>query len=232
MRPRLLDLFCGAGGCAWGYRMAGFEVVGVDINPQPNYPFEFHQADAITYLSWLLTPLGADALEGFDAIHASPPCQMYSRALKHMASPQPMLIDAVRERMEASGLPWAIENVDGAPLPTQSTLDDRHGVELCGTMFGLPVYRHRLFECSFPVEPPSGCSHRTPAMNPHNQAGRDRIYEQVGRADPEIPWREAMGVGWMGKHEGREAVPPAFTAYVGRFLAAEVRRLAAQEVAA
>jgi DNA (cytosine-5)-methyltransferase 1 len=219
--PRLLDLFCGAGGCAWGYRMAGFEIVGVDIESQ-NYPFEFHQADAVGF-----------PVEGFDAVHASPPCQMYSRAMKHLSAPQPMLIDAIREKLIASGLPWVIENVEGAPLPTQSTLDGRHGVELCGSMFGLPIFRHRLFEASFPIEPPAGCGHKTLAMNPHNEPGRQRIYETYGRGQhPEAPWREAMGVGWMERYEAREAVPPAFTAHIGRYLAAEVRRVSVLQEAA
>ena len=218
---KILDLFCGAGGAGMGYRLAGFDVIGVDINPQPNYPFEFHQADAMSI-----------SLAGFDAIHASPPCQMYSRALKHLSAPQPMLIDAVRDRLAEADVPWVIENVDGAPLPAQSTLDGRHGAELCGSMFGLPIFRHRLFEASFPVEAPGGCNHTALAMNPHNQAGRDRIYAQAGRDDPEKAWREAMGVGWMGRYEAREAVPPAFTAHIGRYLAAEVRRNARQETAA
>jgi DNA (cytosine-5)-methyltransferase 1 len=227
---RLLDLFCGAGGCAWGYRMAGFEIVGVDIEPQPNYPFEFWQADALKVLPGLAARTGE--IPVFDAIHASPPCQSYSDKMKHLAKPQPMLIEPVRELLIETGLPWVIENVVGAPLPTQDTLDGRYGVELCGTMFGLPVYRHRLFECSFPIAPPSGCSHRGHAMNPHNQRGRNRIYRDIGRQDPERPWLEAMGVGWMERYEGREAVPPAFTAYLGRFLAMEVRKRACQEAAA
>src|SRR4051812_30614731 len=110
-RPRLLDLFCGAGGAAMGYHRAGFDVIRVEIGPQPNYPFEFHQADAMSY-----------SLDGFDAIHASPPCQMYSRALRHMSAPQPMLIDAVKDILAETGLPWVIENVEGSPLPTQSDL--------------------------------------------------------------------------------------------------------------
>jgi DNA (cytosine-5)-methyltransferase 1 len=85
-------------------------------------------------------------------------------------------------------------------------------------MFGLPVYRHRLFEASLPLEAPRGCDHRQPAMNPHNQLGRDRIYEAFGRQNPDPIWNSAMGVGWMDKEEGREAIPPAYTAYLGRFL--------------
>ena len=209
-RPRLLDLFCCEGGAGAGYHWAGFDVVGVDVEPQPRYPFEFIQADAMTF-----------PFDGFDAIHASPPCQSYSAAFKHMAKPQPMLVDAMRERLMAQHRPWIIENVEGAPIPRQSDLMGAHGVMLCGTSFGLRVYRHRLFEAPFPVHGPP-CSHTLPAMNPHNQAGRDRIYEEFGRSDPEVIWRREMGVEWMTKHGGRESIPPVFTEYLGRQLLAHV----------
>src|SRR5215472_5910436 len=105
-RPLLLDLFCGAGGAAMGYHRAGFDVVGVDIAPQPRYPFEFHQADAMTF-----------PLDGFDAIHASPPCQDYSKAMRHLATVNyPRLIYPIRDRLRATARLWIIENVAGAPL--------------------------------------------------------------------------------------------------------------------
>jgi DNA (cytosine-5)-methyltransferase 1 len=238
-RPRLLDLFCGAGGAAMGYHRAGFDVVGVDIAPQPHYPFEFHQADATAMVRDRLEGCwheqgGRSALPGrlaaclghFDAIHASPPCQAYSRALRHMSAPQSMLIDAVKDLLSKTGLPWVIENVEGAPLPTQSDLFGAHGVMLCGTAFGLRVYRHRLFETSFPVPGPP-CRHLRPAMNPHNQAARDLMYEEFGRSDPEVIWRREMGVEWMGRYEAREAVPPVFTEHVGGYLMAAIRHEAA-----
>jgi DNA (cytosine-5)-methyltransferase 1 len=136
-RPRLLDLFSGAGGAAVGYHRAGFEVVGVDLHPQPHYPFEFHQADAMTY-----------PLDGFDAIHASPPCQAYSVANNiHGRADHPMLIPSVRERLLATGLPYVIENVPRGPLINPVTL--------CGLTFGLNVKRHRLFESNvFMLSPP------------------------------------------------------------------------------
>jgi DNA (cytosine-5)-methyltransferase 1 len=233
VRPRLLDLFCGAGGAAMGYHRAGFEVVGVDIERQPNYPFEFHQGDALNFLEGLRTGLCVDANEHgeqwlslayFHAIHASPPCQDYSRAMRHLAFSQPRLIDPVRDMLKAAGLPWVVENVPGAPLRTASNLLGEHGVELCGSMFGLPVRRHRLFETSMAIWAPCGCDHSQPAMNPHNQAGRDRITEEHGRGDQERPWREAMGVPWMGRYEAREAIPPAYTEYIGGCLMAEVER--------
>jgi DNA (cytosine-5)-methyltransferase 1 len=212
-KPRLLDLFCGAGGAAMGYARAGFEVVGVDIKPQPHYPFEFHQLDAIRVLE-------ERAIESFDVIHASPPCQSYSAALRHLATPQPMLIDEVIGRLVELGLPWVVENVAGAPLATRSDLFGRHGVQLCGRSFGLPVNRHRLFETSFPL-PVLPCRHDGLAMNPHNVEGR-------ARGATERKWREAMGVEWMDGHEGREAIPPAYTEWIGeRLLAALHTQVAA-----
>lgn len=129
-KPRLLDLFCGAGGSAVGYARAGFEVVGVDLKSQPRYPFEFHQADAMTY-----------PLDGFDAIHASPPCQAYSVAQKLQGNLHPDLIGPTRFRLTESGKPYVIENVVGAPLLKPTLLQ--------GTMFGLRTERKRLFETSF-----------------------------------------------------------------------------------
>jgi DNA (cytosine-5)-methyltransferase 1 len=141
-RPVLIDLFCKAGGCTKGYQRAGFYVVGVDIEPQPNYcGDEFHQADALAF-----------PLDEADAIHASPPCQAHSsiakqqRARRPGAYDHPDLVDATRDRLVAAGVPYVIENVVGAPLLNH--------VQLCGSSFGLDVRRHRLFECSFPVLAP------------------------------------------------------------------------------
>lgn len=143
---RLLDLFCCEGGAGAGYTRAGFAITGVDITPQPKNPHRVIVADAVEYVR-------AHGHE-YDAIHASPPCQAYSKALRHMAKPQPMLIDAIREALEDSGKPWVIENVVGAPLANCSDLFGAHGVELCGTMFGLQIYRHRIFQTSFPIHAP------------------------------------------------------------------------------
>lgn len=133
MKPRLLDLFCGAGGCSKGYADAGFYVVGVDVEPQPNYPFRFIQADALEFLR-------EGRWQGFDVIHASPPCQRYSAAAEiHDTSERhPDLIDPTRALLRATGLPWVMENVERAPLETT--------LRLCGSMFELGVLRHRLFE--------------------------------------------------------------------------------------
>lgn len=205
---RLLDLFCGAGGAAMGYHRAGFdEIVGVDIEPMPRYPFTSIQGDA------LKPPVD---LSAFDLIHASPPCQDYSRALRHMSAPTAALIPATLELLAESGVPWIVENVPGAPLPTASNLFGEFGLELCGSMFGLRVRRHRLFQCSFEASSPVPCDHRLPAFNHYNQAGRDRIYAEFGRQDPDPLWNAEMGVPWMNKYEGREAIPPAYTEYLGR----------------
>ena len=138
IKPRLLDLFCCAGGAGVGYARAGFEVIGVDIKEQPNYPLPFVKADALALnRSFLLT---------FDAIHASPPCQSYSDLAKRNGNAHewPRLIEPVREMLKGTGLPYVIENVDGAPL-----IDP---VVLCGTMFpSLRVLRHRLFEANFEI---------------------------------------------------------------------------------
>ena len=162
MRPlRALDLFCCAGGAAKGLDQAGFEVVGVDIKPQPRYPFEFHQADALAFPT-----------EGFDFIWASPPCQAHtSMKSMHNAKPHLDLIPETRAKLQASGIPYVIENVVGAPL-----IDP---FMLCGTMFGLGVEdaelrRHRIFESSFPILAPK-CQHgdpdhrrlRRPRSQPH-----------------------------------------------------------------
>jgi DNA (cytosine-5)-methyltransferase 1 len=212
VKPRLLDLFCGAGGATAGYQRAGFHVTGVDTEPQPNYcGDEFVQSDALLF-----------DLSDFDAVHASPPCQSYSVAFRHMATPKPKLLDAVLSRFRASGLPWVIENVVGAPLPSSDTLFGDHGVELCGTMFGLRIRRHRLFQTSSPISAPGHCDHSAAAMNPHNQAGRDRIYTEFGRQDPEAVWRREMGVDWMVKRGGRDAVPPAYTEHIGTQLKAHL----------
>lgn len=212
-RPRLLDLFCCAGGAAMGYHLAGFEVVGVDVRPQPRYPFAFVQADATTF-----------PLDGFEAVHASPPCQAYSAATPEDGRRRhPDLVGPTRERLIASGLPYVIENVVGAPL--------RNPVMLCGSSFGLAVQRHRLFETNFPVWGVP-CAHhlqqarRYPATRPGR--GRSRVVQVNGNGGGEAKraelWAAAMGIDWMIKAELAQAIPPAYTRHVGEALLAEVRR--------
>ena len=187
-RPRLLDLFCGAGGAAMGYHRAGFDVVGVDINPQPHYPFEFHQEDALTY-----------PFDGFDAIHASPPCQAYSTmsaCRPGLASEYPELIETMRDVLFHSNLPWVMENVVGAPLAGADDLFGNYGMTLCGRMFGLMLYRHRRFETSFSVRQLDHPPHRIPA----SKAGHWRpntIISVSGNCSPIEEARRAMGIDWM-----------------------------------
>lgn len=211
---RLLDLFCGAGGAATGYARAGFEVVGIDIKPQPRYPYDFRQKDALGSLEELR--MGSAGWRDFDAVHASPPCQAYSGLTTDRAR-HPDLIAKTRELLEATGLPYVIENVRGAPLCGP--------VELCGSAFGLPIKRHRLFETNFPVMAP-GCAHgmHDPKRYKIRQHGKERDTAfayvfgggQAGQTAAE--WREAMGTPWMTVDEMSEAIPPAYTEHIGGYL--------------
>lgn len=214
---RLLDLFCGAGGAALGYYRAGFEVTGVDLHPQPRFPqfMTFVQGDAMEVLAGKGPVNPAD----FDAVHASPPCQAYSDALKHLASGYPELIEPVLEAFSGLEIPWVVENVPGSPLPPRSNLFGEEGLLLCGSMFGLQVQRHRLFQMSFPVDPPRLCDHSRKVMNPHNAGARKAWRKLLGEGVPiERTWREEMGVGWMNSEEGREAIPPAYTQHIGYYM--------------
>jgi DNA (cytosine-5)-methyltransferase 1 len=213
-RPRLLDLFCCAGGAGTGYFRAGFDVVGVDLNPQPNYPFAFVQTDALN--------LDAKFISTFDAIHASPPCQSYSDLAKRNgnADAWPRLIDPIREVLERSRLPYIIENVEGAPL--------RNPTVLCGTMFkGLRVIRHRLFETNFPILTPNHGHHPKVHTFDKRKAHYGKTNDMVdfvqvtGGGNCTIAAaRDAMGIDWMTKNELNEAIPPAYTKFIGKQLLA------------
>lgn len=210
-RPRLLDLFCGAGGAAVGYHRAGFDVTGVDIVDQPRYPFTFHLGDATT---WPLT--------GYDAIHASPPCQAYSR-MRHLPwlkdRDYPRLLAITWQRLEANGTPWVIENVEDAPMP--------HSTVLCGWSLGLPIYRHRRFGSSILIMSPPHRKHEHVIAPGRMFGARQRIanesgfiadptFHGAGRNSPEL--RAAMGIDWMKREEMAQAIPPAFTEYIGEQL--------------
>jgi DNA (cytosine-5)-methyltransferase 1 len=233
-KPRLLDLFCGAGGAAMGYHQAGFEVVGVDIEPRPLFPFEFMQHDAMT--------LDPEFLARFDAIHASPPCQAYTgmQALNTRAPKRdhPKLIMPVRAMLIASGLPYVIENVAGAK---------KEMIEpyvLCGSMFGLGVRRHRLFETSFFMLQPK-CQHDRGGVVPVWGDGRPTRQEvrkarraiavygdhpqepgnkpnNVNRARTLAEGQEAMGIDWMDWRTLTQAIPPAYTRFIGEQLMAHL----------
>lgn len=206
-RPLLLDLFCKAGGAAKGYWLAGFDVIGVDIEPQKRYPFEMVVADA------LQPPFD---LSGFDAIHASPPCQAYSRSRNngcHKGSVK--LIPQVREMLSATGRPYVIENVVGSDL--------RDPLELCGASFGLhtgqfDLARHRLFEVSFLILGPP-CQHRRgKTIGVYGNGTNAWHRKKFGRNITDAEKKEAMGIDWMTRKELTQAIPPAYTEFIGKHL--------------
>ncbi len=211
-RPRLLDLFCGAGGAAMGYHRAGFDVVGVDIAPQPRYPFEFVQADAIEFMA-------EEALmPGFDVYHASPPCQAYSWSARRWDVPRADLLDPTRQLLKEIGRPWVIENVIGAPMD---------GVALCGTYFGLGVLRHRRFESSELLLAPGGSCRHIGTVGEGDYVtvaghGGDNAKGHGSRAQKQA----AMGIDWMTDVELNEAIPPAYTEWIGRQLLASIEAVA------
>lgn len=216
-KPRLLDLFCGAGGCSVGYHRAGFEVVGVDINPQPRYPFEFIQGDALA----ILKNFG----QCFDVIHASPPCQRFSTGSRCRGDGGFSHPDLLTPTLRALELfpHWVVENVIGAPLSGHSAL-------LCGLMFGLKVFRHRLFESSHLVFSPSHESHGERLIGKDGMecvvghgGGTSRRMRARMKASGEVSnkrtWSAAMGgLNWMTRNEMSQAIPPAYTEYIGRQL--------------
>lgn len=205
---RLLDLYCKAGGASAGYAEAGFEVVGVDIRPQPKYPFAFVQADVLG--------LSGSFLDGFDAIHASPPCQAHSAITKVTGRPHADLIPETRALLMASGKPWIIENVVGAPLVDPFLL--------CGTMFGLgtscgaELRRHRLFEANWYVGLVPACQHgrgltiTITGNTPQANVERNKVRVTFSAEEA----RRAMGVDWMAVAELKEAIPPAYTRWIGK----------------
>ncbi len=197
---RLLDLFCGAGGAAMGYHQAGFtDIVGVDIVPQPNYPFTFIQADALE------PPV---RLDDFDLIHASPPCQRWSTA-RHSDN-HPDLVGKTQEYLEIIGRPFVIENVPQAPL--------RRDVILCGSQFGLDIKRHRVFETSFGPLLVSPCNHQWADPDaPYLVAGHGGGWNLNHRNFRTLTHaKELMGMDWIThRREVTEAIPPAYTKYIG-----------------
>lgn len=214
---RLLDLFCGGGGAAMGYSRAGFDVVGVDINPQGNYPFPFVQGDAIAYLRRLWGDLQHGTRVPFDVIHASPPCQAFTRKAADWGRKRnhwldhPDLVAPTRDMLIALNRPYIIENVPGAPI--------RADLMLCGTMFGLTIRKHRLFESNAHLTAaPRPCSDHSECYSPWSGAGRSAA-----------KLRFAMGIDWLPISGGASrkagytgdlfnAIPPAYTEHIGRSL--------------
>lgn len=219
----LLDLFCGAGGAGMGYNRAGFEVIGVDNRPQPNYPFEFVQADALDPGEY--APIAGAAV----AIHASPPCQSFSQAVKIAnRGKHPDLVTETRAFLRATGLPYVIENVPRAPL-----LDP---IKLCGSSFGLPIRRHRLFESNVPLMA-LPCAHGAyPRIYPPawNRTTPLRVLSISGgyqkrqlSEDFMDQHKAAMGVDWeIGYDELSNAIPPAYTEFIGAQIIEQLERVA------
>src|SRR3990167_4313533 len=256
---KLLDLFCGGGGAGMGYSQAGWEVVGVDLEPQKHYPFEFHQADAFEYL--------AEHWQEFDAIHGSPICKGYSvmNNLPWLKGKEyPLQILPLREALNAIGKTYVIENVMGARFGAKGLAKrglEAHGMQagwLCGTMFGLPFYRHRLFETNWFYLQPGHPTHRLHLLRGRNMGGRARqvIFSNAEDARGAASWpnrrgteagsglslargqgngaqaagvgvghakgwrlaAEAMGIDWMNREELTQAIPPAYTKFIGEAL--------------
>jgi DNA (cytosine-5)-methyltransferase 1 len=220
VRPRLLDLFCGAGGAAMGYHRAGFEVVGIDSKRQPHFPFEFHQGDALEHLesTWA---------ETFDVIHASPPCQRYTHGnvAGDQASKHPDLVGPVRELLQATGRPYVIENVPRSPL--------LNPLVLCWSMFRrdgfvpdddgtqLRMERHRLFESDLLLTAPATCHHpkAVRVAGSYGGARRDKDEARLIRKGGYVPsadvQRRLLGIDWMPESSMYLAIPPAYTEHIG-----------------
>jgi DNA (cytosine-5)-methyltransferase 1 len=212
-KPRLLDLFCGAGGAGIGYAKAGFKVTGVDLYNQPNYPFRFIQTNALT----------AKFLGNYDAIHASPECQGYcwsTTAARNKGKVYSDDIPEVRRILIASGKPYVIENVPTAPLINPTYLE--------GTMFGLNVLQRRCFETNWWLPQPMYIKRKKPIMQ-QSKVGPQRLlkksaYCQVTTSGADgwscrvAEWRVAMGIDWMTQGEITQAIPPVYTEYIGKYL--------------
>ena len=200
-KPKLLDLYCGAGGASVGYARAGFDIVGVDIKPQPRYPFEFYQADALEF-----------DVYGFDAYHASPPCQEYSRTKslhKHLSYPDHLA--KIRKILLSTGKPWVIENVVGAPF--------EHWIMLCGAMFDLRTYRHRRFETSFLMMQPEHPKHTEKVLNGGYNPDWEGYFCVTGGGNAPVEvMKKAIGIDWMTRSEFTQAIPPTYTEYIGKYL--------------
>ena len=211
VKIKLLDLFCGAGGASMGYHRAGFEVVGVDINRQPNYPFEFHQADALTF-----------PLDGFDVIHASPPCRSFTYSNHYLRASGKKYDDFIpftRERLLRANVFSIIENVPQANL--------NNPILLCGSMFGLDVKRHRHFECNFSIPTPA-CRHfiwtpkfKTLDWKRRKKGALAKVVGVYGSTQYPGDFKNrcnAMQINWMKNKELVQAIPPAYTEYIGKEL--------------
>lgn len=192
---KVLDLFCGGGGAGMGLHLAGCEVIGVDINPQPKYPFKFIQADALTF-----------DLKGYDFIWASPPCQAFTKAKNLQGNKHPDYVDIIRQRLKKSKKPYCIENVVGAPLINP--------LLLCGSSFGLKTYRHRIFETNFKTDKPSVCKHKYKQTKMGRPPKPNEFIQVVGNFSGVKFAQKAMGIEWLGQKELAQSIPPAYSKYI------------------
>lgn len=220
VKPKLLDLFCGAGGAARGYQLAGFHVTGVDIKPQPRYAGDrFVQGDALEYL--------IDHWREYDTIHASPPCQGYSEMKHFTTQVYPKLIAITRALLQLTGKPYVIENVRGAAAELNAP------IILCGHAFGLKTYRHRYFEVQPWILAPAHIKHNDNSPQSGKGVSSKGFVSVVGSGGKRIPkqlladhgftteteyLRYAMGIDWMNREELAESIPPAYSEYIGRHL--------------
>ncbi len=223
-KPRLLDLFCGAGGAAVGYARAGFDVMGVDIKPQPRYPFEFVQMDALEFLNggwfWERRMFGDPAYGPFDAIHAGPPCQRWANGVSEPEA-WPDFITPIRPWLDEIGLPYVIENVPRSPLVNPMLL--------CGSMFTPPldIKRHRHFETNWPLIPVLGpCRHRIwePRFPKRASKGLRKVVSVFGRDSLAPLVREVMDMPWATRDEIAQATHPAYTEFIGNALMAHLKQ--------
>lgn len=207
MKPKLYDLFCGAGGASVGYFRAGFEVLGVDMAPQPRYPFTFIQADAFEFLA----VHGSEA----DAIHASPECRDHT-PLTSVAGTRGTAwqLAEIEQRLTELGKPWVIENVAASPLEAD--------IVLCGAMFGLRTYRHRKFKSNISLAAPPHPKHVTLTATKERKKKWDKGWNVSITGDVGVyVGPEAMGIDWMNGNELSQAIPPAYTEHIGRYVMAQ-----------
>lgn len=211
---RLLDTYCCQGGASMGYYLAGFEVEGVDLSPQPRYPFPFHQGDAVEFIR--------EHGHEYDVITGSPTCRRWTNAQKIRGNEHPDLITPTRAAMREVGKPYVIENVEGAAGAMVDPL------LLCGAMFGLKTYRHRLFESSLPLGTRLHPRHLAPLAKMGRPVREGEFMHVVGNFTDAARAREVMGMPWASRDGLREAIPPAYTLFLG----GQVARLLAGSLAA
>jgi DNA (cytosine-5)-methyltransferase 1 len=201
-KPKLLDLYCGGGGASYGYELAGWDVTGVDNIPQPKYRGKFVQADALDYLM--------AHYHEFDAIHASPPCQKYTKAgvqFRAYGKEYPDLIGPTRDLLKTTGLPYVIENVPDAPL--------HNPILLCGTMFGIRTYRHRLFESNIELKQPEHPEHVAPNAKMGRRVREGEYIQYVGHFTGLKMVQDMTGLHWLGVRELAQSIPPQYAEFLG-----------------